>query len=175
MDGVADKALVEMAGEALVIAAVVSGVRLVRHARRRVAGGRLAIPASVEERELLIIVTYGVALVTLVLPGLTLAPRIRAFGLGQSEQHRRQEAEARMRLAHAALEARLDRLRDRLEEAGGHPDHRTETAVAQIEALDAERELQAEMRRERAFPAELLRELDAEIDVDEARVRSRGR
>ena len=47
--------------------------------------------------------------------------------------------------------------------------------MAQIEALEAERELLAEMRRERAFPAELLRELDAEIDVDEARVRSRGR
>ena len=32
-----------------------------------------------------------------------------------------------------------------------------------------------DMRRERAFPAELLRTLEAEIDVDEARVRSRGR
>lgn len=31
------------------------------------------------------------------------------------------------------------------------------------------------MRREREFPAELLRELETEIDVDEARVRSRGR
>jgi hypothetical protein len=104
-----------------------------------------------------------------------------------------------MRLTHAALErfdelgehgdlpredlerlrdryqARLDRLRDRLEQAGGHPDHRTEAAEAQIEALEAERELLAEMRRERAFPAELLRELEAEIDVDEARARSRGR
>jgi hypothetical protein len=107
--------------------------------------------------------------------------------------------EARMRLTHAALErfdelgehgdlphedlervrdryeARLERLRDRLEAAGGHPDHRTEAAEAQIEALEAERGLLAELRRERAFPAELLRELEAEIDVDEARVRSRGR
>ena len=49
-------------------------------------------------------------------------------------------------------EARLDRLRDRLEEAGGHPDHRTEAAEAQIEALEAERELLTEMRREREFP-----------------------
>jgi hypothetical protein len=31
------------------------------------------------------------------------------------------------------------------------------------------------MRREREFPAELLRSLEAELDVDEARVRSRGR
>jgi CPA1 family monovalent cation:H+ antiporter len=229
VDGVADKQLVEMAWEALVIAAVVFGVRFawmlvvpaVAHLRivpreptgvpERILLGwcgmrgavslaaALAIPTSVDERELLIIVTYGVVLVTLVLPGLTLAPLIRALGLGQSEQHQRQEVEARMRLTHAALErfdelgehgdlphedlerlrdryeARLERLRDRLEQAGGHPGHRTEAAEAQIEALGAERELLAEMRRERAFPAELLRELEAEIDVDEARVRSRGR
>jgi CPA1 family monovalent cation:H+ antiporter len=229
VDGVADKQLVEMAWEAVVIAAVVFGVRLawmlavpaVAHLRivpRQPTGvperillgwcgmrgavslaAALAIPATVDERELLIVVTYGVVLVTLVLPGLTLAPLIRAFGLGQSEQHRRQEVEARMRLTHAALErfdelgehgdvpredlerlrdryeARLERLRDRLEQAGGHPDHRTEAAEAQIEALEAERELLAEMRRERAFPPEMLRELEAEIDVDEARVRSRGR
>ena len=229
VDGVADKQLVEMAWEAVVIAAVVLGVRLawmlavpaIAHLRivprqptgvpERVLLGwcgmrgavslaaALAIPTDVDERELLIIVTYGVVLVTLVLPGLTLAPLIRVLGLGQSEELQRQEVEARMRLTHAALErfdelgehgdvpredlerlrdryqARLDRLRDRLEQAGGHPDHGTEAAEAQIEALEAERELLAEMRRERAFPAEMLRELEAEIDVDEARVRSRGR
>jgi CPA1 family monovalent cation:H+ antiporter len=229
VDGVADKELVEVAGEAVVIAAVVLGVRLawmfavpaIAHLRivpRQPTGmperlllgwcgmrgavslaAALAISTDVEERELVILVTYGVVLVTLVLPGLTLAPLIRALGLGQGEQHQRLEVEARMRLTHAALErfdelgehgdvpepdlerlrdryqARLDRLRERLEAAGGHPDHRTEAAEAQIAALEAERELLAEMRRERAFPADLLRELEAEIDVDEARVRSRGR
>jgi monovalent cation/hydrogen antiporter len=229
VDGVDDKELIEVAGEALLIAVLLLGVRLawmfavpaIAHLRlvpRAASGARerlllgwsgmrggvslaaaLAIPASVGERELVILVAYGVVVVTLVVPGLTLAPLIRALGLGQSEEHRRQEVEARMRLTHAALErfdelgehgdfpepdlerlrdryqARLDRLRDRLEEASGHPDHRTEAAEAQIEALEAERELLSEMRRERAFPSELLRELEAEIDVDEARVRSRGR
>ena len=103
-----------------------------------------------------------------------------------------------MRLAHAALErldeldgrgdppdvverlrdhyqVRLDRLENRLQEAGGNPDHGTDAARAQIEALEAERELLREMRRGREFPAELLRALEAELDVDEARVRSRGR
>ena len=229
VDGIDDKELLEIAGEALVIAALVLGVRLawmfvvpaVAHLRivpreptglpeRLLLGwsgmrgavslaAALAIPASVGERELVILVAYGVVLVTLVVPGLTLAPLIGALGLGQSEERRRQEVEARIRLTHAALErfdelgehgelppedlerlrdryeARLDRLRERLDQAGGHPDHRTEAAEAQIEALEAERDLLAEMRRERAFPAELLRELEAEIDVDEARVRSRGR
>jgi Na+/H+ antiporter len=159
----------------------------------------LAIPAEVPDRELAVVLSYGVVVVTLVLPGLTLAPLIRRLGLAQSDERRRQETQARMRLTHAALErfdeiaehenvppdelerlrdryeARLERLRDRLDEAGGHPDHRTEAAGAQIDALEAERRLIAEMRRERAFPGELLRELEAEIDVDEARVRSRGR
>jgi Na+/H+ antiporter len=229
VDGVADKELVEVAAEALLVTAVVLGVRLawmfavpaIAHLRivpgeprglperlllgwSGMRGGvtlaaALAIPASVGERELVILIAYGVVLVTLVVPGLTLAPLIRALGLGQSEKRRRQEVEARMRLTHAALErfdelgehgdvppedlerlrdryeARLERLRERLEAAGGHPDHRTEAAEAQIAALEAERELLAEMRRDRAFPAELLRELEAEIDVDEARVRSRGR
>jgi CPA1 family monovalent cation:H+ antiporter len=229
VDGVDDKELIEVAGEALVIAAVVLSVRLawmfvvpaiarLRIVQREPTGMRerlllgwcgmrggvtlaaaLAVPAAVGERELLILVAYGVVLVTLVLPGLTLAPLIRTLGLGQSEERQRQEVEARMRLTHAALErfdelgergelpvetierlrdryqARLDRLRERLETAGGHPGHRTEAAEAQIAALAAERVLLAEMRRERAFPAELLRELEAEIDIDEARVRSRGR
>jgi monovalent cation/hydrogen antiporter len=223
VDEVDEKELPAIAGEALVLAVVVVGVRLawmfmvpaLAHlreptgARERLLLGwsamrggvslaaALAIPATVPDRELAILLAYGVVIVTLVVPGLTLAPLVKALGLGQSEQRRRQEVEARMRLTHAALErfdelaehvpnedlerlrdryeARLDRLRDRLEAAGGHPDHRTEAAKAQIEALEAERDLIAEMRRERTFPAELLRELEAEIDVDEARVRSRGR
>jgi monovalent cation/hydrogen antiporter len=229
VDEIDEKELPVIAGEALVLTVVVIGVRLawmftvpalahLRLVTREPTGARerlvlgwsamrggvslaaaLAIPAHVPDRELAILLAYGVVIVTLVVPGLTLAPLIRALGLGQSEERRRQEVEARMRLTHAALErfdqlgehgdlppedlerlrdryqARLDRLRDRLEEAGGHPDHRTEAAEAQIEALEAERGLIAEMRRERAFPADLLRELEAEIDVDEARVRSRGR
>ncbi len=229
VDGIDEQELLTVAGYALVLAAVVVGVRLlwmftvpaVAHlrivtreptsARERLVLGwsamrggvslaaALAIPAHVPDREMAIVLAYGVVIVTLVVPGLTLAPLIRALGLGQSEERRRQEVEARVRLTHAALErfdelgeqgelpvedlerlrdryeARLERLRDRLEAAGGHPDHRTEAAEAQIEALEAERDLLTQMRRERAFPAELLRELEAEIDVDEARVRSRGR
>jgi Na+/H+ antiporter len=159
----------------------------------------LAIPVEdFPDRDLVIFLAYGVVLITLVLPGLTLAPLIEALGLGQSAERRRQEVEARMRLTHAALERleemaehgeddgavdllrqryemRLDRLRDRLESAGGHPDHGTDAARTQIEVLEHERDVLGEMRRERAFPAELLRTLEAEIDVDEARVRSRGR
>jgi Na+/H+ antiporter len=158
----------------------------------------LAIGQQLPEREQVIFLAYVAVVVTLVVPGLTLAPLIRGLGLGRSDERRRQEVRARMRLTHAALErlddlgahsdapdvverlrdryqARLDRLDSRLQDAGGHPEHGTDAARAQIEALEAERELLSEMRREREFPAELLRSLEAELDVDEARVRSRGR
>jgi CPA1 family monovalent cation:H+ antiporter len=159
----------------------------------------LAIPLDAfPERDLVIFLAYGAVLITLVLPGLTLGPLIGWLGLSQSDERRRQEVEARMRLTNAALErldemaehgqedesvellrdryqSRLDRLRDRLESAGGHPDHGTDAAQAQIAVLDHERDILHEMRRERAFPSDLLRSLEAELDVDEARVRSRGR
>ena len=168
VDEVDEKELLAIAGEALVLSLVVIGARLawmftvpaVAHlrivsseptgARERLVLGwsamrggvslaaALAIPAHVPDRELAILLAYGVVVVTLVVPGLTLAPLIRALGLGQSEERRRQEVEARMRLTHAALErfdelgehgelpaddlerlrdryqARLDRLRERL-------------------------------------------------------------
>jgi Na+/H+ antiporter len=220
--------VVTLAGEAAAVAAVVIGVRLLwmfivpelahlrfvahEHASARdrfVLGwsgmrgavslaAALAIGEKLPERERVIFLAYAAVVVTLVLPGLTLAPLIRLLGIGQGEERRRQEVEARMRLTHAALErldgiaghgeapdvverlrdryqARLDRLQGRLDEAGGHPDHGADGARAQIEALEAERALLGEMRREREFPAELLRSLEAELDVDEARVRSRGR
>ena len=209
----------ELAVQAALLAAVVLAVRMawaftvtrVGSWRARVVVGwsgmrgavslaaALAIPIQdFPDRELVIFLAYSVVLITLVLPGLTLAPLIAALGLSESEERRRQEVEARLRLTHAALErledmaehgeidgpvellrrryeARLDRLQDRLDAAGGHPDHGTDAARAQIDVLEHERDVLRDMRRERAFPAELLRNLEAEIDVDEARVRSRGR
>jgi Na+/H+ antiporter len=159
----------------------------------------LAIPVdTVRDREHVIFLAYVAVVLTLAVPGLTLAPLIERLGLGQSRERRQQEVEARLRLTHAALErldqmaehgdgdgavdrlrgryqARLDRLRDRLEQAGGHPEHGTDAARTQVEVLEHERDALREMRKERAFPPELLRSLEAEIDVDEARVRSRGR
>ena len=156
----------------------------------------LAIPADAPARDLVIFLAYVVVLITLVLPGLTLGPLLERLGLARDEERRREEVEARLRLTRAALErldgmtddpsdiveglrdryrSRVERLEDRLNAAGGHPQHNVDSAEAQLEALEAEREVLGGMRREREFPAELLRELEAEIDVDEARVRSRGR
>jgi hypothetical protein len=51
----------------------------------------------------------------------------------------------------------------------------TSSSSRSIAVLEHERDALREMRKERALPPELLRSLEAEIDVDEARVRSRGR
>jgi CPA1 family monovalent cation:H+ antiporter len=166
----------------------------------------LAIPVVAQsgtrfpDRDLVVFLVYAVVLVTLVLPGLTLAPLIRALGLGQGEERRRAEAAARARVTHAALErleeiardeepsermverlrdrygSRLDRLERRLEDADGDRGGDQQEVARLLKAmLEAERVAVLELQRERAFPADLLRELQREIDLDESRVRARSR
>ncbi len=43
------------------------------------------------------------------------------------------------------------------------------------EMIDAERDALRDMQRERAFPAETLREIERELDLDESRLRARIR
>ena len=63
------------------------------------------------KRDLVIFVAYAVIVLTLVVPGLTLAPLVRRLGLQETEEHRRRDAEARLRITQAALE-RLEELGD---------------------------------------------------------------
>ena len=73
--------------------------------------------------------------------------------------------------------SRLERLEQRLE--GDEDEHgQTDVAVAgrlMAEMIEAERDVLREMRRERAFPAEVLREIERELDLDESRLRARIR
>jgi CPA1 family monovalent cation:H+ antiporter len=66
---------------------------------------------SFPERDLLIFLTFGVILVTLVLQGLSLPLLIRRLGLEADPAEEQEEAEARLRAAEAAL-SRLEELRD---------------------------------------------------------------
>ena len=158
----------------------------------------LAIPhGGFPDRDLVIFVAYAVIVLTLVLPGLTLAPLVRRLGLVGSEDQRREAAEARLRITQAALErleelsgdapehvvqrmrdrygSRVERLEARIE--GDHdPDGRTDVAQAGrllAEMIDAERDVLKAMRTERAFGAETLREIERELDLDESRLRAR--
>jgi Na+/H+ antiporter len=165
----------------------------------------LAIPQVAEsgvrfpQRDLVIFLAYVVVIVTLVLPGLTLAPLIERLGLGQGEARRRADAEARARLTHAALErleelardeepddavverlrdryqARLDRLHGRLDDDAGRGEQLVEAARLSKAMLETEREVLQQLERERAFPADLLHNIQREIDLDESRLRARAR
>jgi CPA1 family monovalent cation:H+ antiporter len=165
----------------------------------------LAIPKVADsgvrfpQRDLVIFLAYVVVIVTLVLPGLTLAPLIERLGIGQGEARRRADAEARARLTHAALErleelardeepddavvdrlrdryqARLDRLHGRLEDDAGRGEQLIEAARLSRAMLETEREVLQQLERDRAFPADLLHNLQREIDLDESRLRARAR
>src|SRR4051794_34068983 len=126
--------LLTLGGYALLIAAVVMGVRALwmltvprflhsdttREERIAIAwsgmrGGvslaaALAISAhGFPKREFVIFVAYAVIVLTLVIPGLTLAPLLRRLGVSESEDDRRRDAEARLRITQAGLE-RLEEL-----------------------------------------------------------------
>jgi CPA1 family monovalent cation:H+ antiporter len=160
----------------------------------------LSIPLDFPQRERVIFLAYVVVVVTLVVPSLTLPALIERLGVGQSERRRRQESEARVKLTHSALErlddlaahdgapeqvvdrlrdryeARLDRLEARLRE-DDEPDgmHAQEAERVAHSMIDAERDTLRELRRERAYPVELLRELETELDLDESRLHARAR
>jgi CPA1 family monovalent cation:H+ antiporter len=150
------------------------------------------------QRDLVVFIAYAVIVLTLVLPGLTLASLVRKVGLQQTGEHRRRDAEVRLTLTQAALErldeiddipehiaqrlrdrygSRLERLEARIE--GDEDEHgNSDVAVAGralAEMIEAERDVLRDMRRERAYPAEVLQEVERELDLDESRLRARIR
>ena len=94
----------------------------------------LALPTSFAERDLVLVLTFAVILVTLVGQGLTLPPLIRRLGLlSKGEQDQILAADARRRLAVLAL-ARIDDLAV----ATGAPDDVAERVRSGYEALLAQ-------------------------------------
>jgi hypothetical protein len=133
-------------------------------------------------------------LITLVIPGLTLRPLVERLGLERGRELQRQRTEARASIAHAALarieqlaadddvpedaaerlrtvyETRLDRLSSALEE---DPDERREARRIRglrHAAIEAQREELEQLRARHEYPEDVLREIEHELDVDEARV-----
>jgi monovalent cation/hydrogen antiporter len=224
VDRIEDAQLLTLAGYALLIAAVVMGVRMlwVLVVPRLLDGettlperlaigwsgmrGGVSLAAALAitndnfpKRDLVIFVAYAVIVLTLVVPGLTLAPLLRRLHLQETEDDRRAGAEARLRITNAGLErleelgddapehivqrlrdrygSRLERLEQRVE--GDEDEHgQSDVAVAgklMAEMIEAERDALREMRNERAFPPDVLREVERELDLDESRLRARIR
>lgn len=162
----------------------------------------LAVPLTADghpfpDRSDVIVIAYIVIAATLVIPGLTLSPLIRRLGLAEGEVIAREEARARVALAHAALghveemaereelpEAIADAARltyeqriHRLEpEVDGDAADGDEAAMARRlrelrrELIAVERDRLADLRRRGEVSAESMRRIEHELDLEESRL-----
>ncbi|TMC85653.1 MAG: Na+/H+ antiporter, partial [Chloroflexi bacterium] len=152
--------------------------------------------AAFPERAFVIYLTFGVILATLVVQGLSLPLLIRGLGLHDDGASERQETQARLTAAQAAL-ARLDELASqnevsqesaqhlrkhyeaqvrsitkRLKKAanGAGEDHAMTYQRLQREALQAERSAVIGLRNQGEINDEVLRRIERELDLEEQRL-----
>lgn len=149
------------------------------------------------ERDLVLLFTFAVILITLVGQGLSLPPLIRWLGVKTDHAEDKLERDARRAAAQAALtrieqvatgdgltqdavnavasayHERLHHLGDELAEALGWSPHRQRSVEGRRlrrEALAAERQHLIAMHRQHRLPKELLHKLERELDLEEARL-----
>jgi CPA1 family monovalent cation:H+ antiporter len=207
-----------LALQALVVALVVVAVRMLwaqlplagvaDDVRERIAVGwagmrgaislaaALAIPTAVDERAEILLITYGVILVTLLGQGLTLPLVLRALRLPGENRWSPDEARARLETAQAALD-RLDELEEegareepleRLRElyrarfalcvaaldgddgAGPLPSLR-DYGVMRRDVIGVERRTLLELRASGTVPPDVARRVERDLDLEEARLR----
>jgi monovalent cation/hydrogen antiporter len=149
------------------------------------------------QRQLIIFLAFSVILVTLVLQGLTLPPLIRALGLAGATSRNTEEEEARRMILETAL-SRLDEVReseradfakvfddlelhyrDRLailteEEADVRSARHRRFVELSRELLHVERRTAIRLRNEGRINDELLRQIERELDLAEARFLTGG-
>jgi CPA1 family monovalent cation:H+ antiporter len=145
------------------------------------------------QRNVIVFLTFVVILVTLVVQGLTLAPLIRLLGMAGPDPTQREEEEARRIMLDEAL-AHLERARaadspenasvyddlisharERLEPIGDEEAPEAKQRARYREAvqslLRAERETANRLRNEGKVSDEVVRRLERELDLTEARLR----
>jgi len=154
----------------------------------------LALPAGFPQRDLILLFTFVVILVTLVGQGLTLPGLIRALGLAPEEDQAHAEAHARALTAEAAL-SRLDELasewpdhKELIDSLRAQYDHRASHAElkhseepgaaekellehAQIrrELIEAERRAAFDLHERAVIDDKLLRRIERDLDLEEIR------
>ncbi|MEJ7718166.1 MAG: Na+/H+ antiporter [Thermoleophilaceae bacterium] len=147
-------------------------------------------------RDFIIFVTFGVILLTLVGQGLTLPPLVRRLGLAEPAEDEREEAEARVESAHAALatieeeatredvpEDVVERMRDLYSYRAHHAAapladgedggaHESAEAFRRLRAklISAERESMQGMRERGELDGEVLRRIERDLDLEESRL-----
>jgi monovalent cation/hydrogen antiporter len=152
--------------------------------------------AAFPERELVVYLTFAVILATLVVQGLSLPLLIRGLGLYDDGASERQETQARLTAARAALarldelasqdevsqglaqhlhehyEARVRSINKRFKKAEDEPreDHAMTYQQLQREALQAERSAVIGLRNQGEINDEVLRRIERELDLEEQRL-----
>lgn len=150
-------------------------------------------------RELLIFLAYAVVLFTIVGQGLTLPSLVRRFGLRDDGGEEREEVEARIRAAEAALE-RLEQLADeewapaeKIERLRSHYDFQRGRFAAQAEEasgddgyedrslayqrllrelIDAQRSVIVRLRNQGAISNDVMHRIERDLDLEETRLGS---
>ena len=160
----------------------------------------LAVPAALQERPEILLLTFGVILITLLGQGLTLPLLLRALDLPGPNQWSPDEAQVRLESAQAALD-RLEELEEegaaeeplrRLRElyrrrfatcvallgGGDLPDDRRDElrgyGAMRRELITVERATLLRMRNDGTVSANVIRAVERDLDLDEARIRSRS-
>jgi len=160
----------------------------------------LADGSPFAQRNMIIFLAFSVILVTLVLQGLTLPPLIRALGIAGASGALPEEREARRAILQAAL-SHLEESRSRgdaedaevYEDLARHYRHRLATLAEEgdrtddvdpnfyrrfndlsHELLRVERQTAVKLRNQRRISDELLREIEHELDLGEARIAAKS-
>jgi monovalent cation/hydrogen antiporter len=156
----------------------------------------LALPANVPSRDLIVFITFGVILVTLVGQGLSLPLLINVLRIPDDGSADREDAKARIKAAEAAL-ARLEELQvedwvrdDTAERMRGQYRFRTNRFRARYagvdddgveerstqyqrlrrELLDAERQAVISLRNEGVITEEVMQRVERDIDLEDSRL-----
>jgi Na+/H+ antiporter len=156
----------------------------------------LALPASTPQRDLLIFLTFGVILVTVVVQGLTLPALIRALGVHDDGAEAQEELRARLAATQAAL-ARLEELaaeewtrNDTVERMTALYDYRRRRLKARAgkidddgyedrsqayqrtirEVLEAQRAAVVALRNDGTISNDVMHRIERELDLEDQRL-----
>jgi len=159
----------------------------------------LALPIMVSEtrafpnRDFIIFLTFCVIFVTLVFQGMTLRKLIHWLGVKSDDQHEKEEEQLRVQLASSIIEhieenyslglsdevlnqvkskyeIRIQRIRKDASEHRMSPEQIDELHRIQAELIQREREIIVRLRREGKVSDEVVRRIEYELDLEEARL-----
>ena len=163
----------------------------------------LALPLMVSEtkefpnRDLIIFLTFCVIFVTLVMQGMTLRKLISWLGVKSDDSHIKEEERIRVQLAGSVIEhieenyffglsdevlnqikskyeIRIQRIRKDESEHRLTPEQIDELHRIQYELINRERELVLRLRKEGKVSDEVVRKIEYELDLEEARLELDG-